>query len=221
MGDVSRRFGRWLVFVLVLMVFALGVAGRTDLTMLNAFVAACAGLMLAGMLIIDPGLAKERFRRGQTGEDPVRLVWIRGLFLGLFVFALLDIGRLHWSDRVPTALSVGALALFAIAFAWELWAVSVNRFFVPVIRLQTDRGHRVVDAGPYAFVRHPGYAAMAVMGPAAALALGSWGALAPGLVLTGLFLARAAHEDRFLTRHLEGYPDYAARVRFRLVPGVW
>ncbi len=221
MSDLPRRLLRWVFFVVVLVVLALGIAGRIDLPMLNAFIAACAGLMLVGMLIIDPDLAKERFRRGQTGEDTGRLLWIRVLFLGLFVFALLDIGRLHWSDRVPVVLSVGALALFAVAFAWELWAVSVNRFFVPVIRLQTDRGHRVVDAGPYAIVRHPGYAAMALMGPTCALALGSWWALAPGVALSGLFLARAAHEDRFLTSHLEGYPDYAARVPFRLVPGVW
>jgi protein-S-isoprenylcysteine O-methyltransferase Ste14 len=152
-ADVSKRLLRWGLFVVVLVVFALGVAGRTDLVTLNAFIVACAGLMLAGMLIIDPGLVKERFRGGQTGEDPARLVWMRVLSLGLFVFALLDIGRLHWSDRVSAGLAFGALA--------------------------------------------------------------------PGLVLTGLFLARAAHEDRFLTRHLEGYPDYAARVRFRLVPGVW
>lgn len=220
-SDVPRRLARWLLFVVVLVVVALGIAGRADLATLNAFIAACAGLMLAGVLIMDPGLARERFRAGQTGEDPVRLLWIRALFLGLFLYALLDIGRLHWSDAVPAALSFGALGLFILAFAWELWAVSVNRFFVPVIRLQTERGHRVVDTGPYAIVRHPGYAAMALMGPTCALALGSWGALAPGLALAGLFLARAAHEDRFLAGNLEGYADYAARVRFRLLPGVW
>jgi len=221
MTDLLMRLARWLLFAVLLVAFSLGIAGRTDLPMLNAFIGVCAGMLLAGLLIMDPDLARERLRRGQTGEDPVRLAWIRGLFLGMFVFALLDIGRLHWSDRVPPALQAGGLALFALAFLWELWAVSVNRFFVPVIRLQTDRGHRVVDAGPYALVRHPGYAAMTLMSPAAALALGSWWALAPGLVLSSLFLARAAHEDRFLRGNLEGYPDYAARVRFRLLPGVW
>jgi len=221
MPDVLMRLARWLLFAVVLVAFGLGVAGRADLPMLNAFIATCAALMLVGFLIMDPDLARERLRRGQTGEDPVRLAGIRVLFLVLFVFALLDIGRLHWSDRVPPALQAAALGLFALAFAWELWAVSVNRFFVPVIRLQTDRGHRVISAGPYALVRHPGYAAMTLMAPAAALALGSWWALAPALVLSGLLLARAAHEDRFLHGNLEGYADYAARVRFRLLPGVW
>jgi protein-S-isoprenylcysteine O-methyltransferase Ste14 len=221
MTDLPKRLARWLGFSAVLAALSLGIAGRTDLPMLNAFIGVCIAMLLVGLLIMDPDLASERLRRGQTGEDPVRLAAIRGIFLGLFVFALLDIGRLHWSDRVPAALQSGALALFALAFLWELWAVSVNRFFVPVIRLQTDRGHRVVDNGPYAIVRHPGYAGMTLMGPTGALALGSWWALAPGLVLSALFLARAAHEDRFLQGSLEGYPDYAARVRFRLLPGVW
>ena len=219
--NVAARLRRWLVFAVVLAALTFGVAGRVDLAMVNAFAVVAAALMLVAILVIDPDLARERFRRGQTGEDPVRLAWIRGLFLVLFVYALLDVGRLHWTDRVPLALQAAGLAVFALAFAWEVWAVAVNRFFVPVIRLQTDRGHRVVSTGPYAVVRHPGYAGMTLMGPAGALAIGSWGAVAPGLALAALFVARAAHEDGFLRRNLEGYPEYANRVRFRVLPGVW
>ena len=218
---IPQRLARWLMFALVITAPSLGIAGRTDLPWLNAFLGLCTALMLAGILIIDPELARERFRRGQTGEDPVRLAAIRVVFLALFVYALLDIGRLHWSDGVPSALRATALAVFGLAFVWELWAVSANRFFVPVIRLQSERGHSVVSSGPYAIVRHPGYAAMSLMGPSAALALGSWWALLPGLVLSALFVARAAHEDRFLHANLDGYAAYASRVRFRLLPGVW
>lgn len=219
--DLVPRIARALAGAVVAAVLALGIAGRTDLAMLNAFIAVCAGLVLTALVIIDPDLARERFRRGQTGEDPVRLAWLRGMFLVLFVFALLDIGRLHWSDRVPPSIQMAALAVFAIACAWELWAMAVNRFFVPVIRVQTERAHQVVSAGPYGLVRHPGYAGMVLMGPAAALALGSWGALLPGLSVSALLLARTAHEDRFLRLNLAGYDGYAERVRFRLLPGVW
>lgn len=220
--QLPQRLARWVVFVAVLLAIALSLAGRRDLPLLNAFLAVSAALMLIGVLIMDPDLARERWRRGQTGEDPARLALIRLLFLGLFVFALLDIGRLHWSDAVPPGVQMGALVLFTLAFLWGLWAVSVNRFFVPVIRLQPERGHQVVSTGPYAFVRHPGYAAMTLMSPAGPLALGSWWAVAPALVLSALFVARAAHEDRFLQQNLAGYADYyAARVRFRLLPGVW
>jgi len=218
---LPERLGRWLVFAVLLGLFTLGISGRTDLPMLNAFVGVCAAVMLVAVLVIDPELLRERMRRGQTGEDPGRLLALRLVFLALFVFALLDVGRLHWSDRVPAPLQAAALLAFTVAFLWELWAVSANRFFLPVIRVQHERGHAVVSSGPYRVVRHPGYAGMSVMAPAGALALGSWGALLPGLVLSGLFLARAAHEDRFLRSHLEGYADYAARVRFKVLPGVW
>lgn len=221
MKGVASRLGRWLLFAAVVAALTFGIVGRADLVMVNAFAVVAMGLMLVGILVIDPDLARERFRRGQTGEDPVRLAWIRGLFLALFVYALLDVGRLRWTDGVPPALQVAALAAFALALGWEIWAVSVNRFFVPVIRLQADRGHRVVSSGPYALVRHPGYAGMTLMGPTTALAIGSWGALAPGLVLAALFIVRTAHEDGFLRRNLTGYPEYADRVRFRVLPGVW
>ena len=218
---LPQRLGRRLLFAALLTLFTLGVAGRADLPMLNAFVGVCAALMLVAVLIIDPEVLRERLRRGQTGEDPGRLLALRLVFLAHFGFALLDVGRLHWSDRVPAPLQAPALLAFTLAFLWELWAVSANRFFLPVIRVQHERGHTVVSSGPYGVVRHPGYAGMAVMGPASALALGSWGALLPGLALSGLILARAAHEDRFLRGHLEGYADYSARVRFKILPGVW
>jgi protein-S-isoprenylcysteine O-methyltransferase Ste14 len=218
---LPQRLARWLVFTVLITGVALALAGRADLPMLVAFLAVGAGLMLVATLVIDPDLARERFRRGQTGEDSARLLAIRLLFPVVFVYAVLDIGRLHWTDVVPVPVQIGALAGFALALLWTEWAVVVNRFFVPVIRLQSERGHRVVDAGPYGIVRHPGYAAMIVMAPAAALALGSAGALIPGLVLSALFLARTAHEDRFLRGHLDGYAGYAARVRHRLIPGVW
>jgi protein-S-isoprenylcysteine O-methyltransferase Ste14 len=219
--DIPRRLGRWLLFSLVLVAFALGVAGRRDLPMLNAFVAMLVLVALLAALWIDSELARERLRRGQTGADPLRLTLIRGLFPALFIVALLDIGRFHWSDTVPRALQLAALVAAAVAFAWILWAISVNRFFVPVIRVQPERGHEVVSAGPYAHVRHPGYAGMALAAPASALALGSWWALLPGVALATLFVARAAHEDRFLHDHLDGYADYAGRVRWRLLPGMW
>lgn len=218
---MPQRLARWLLFSALLATFALGVAGRSNLPMLNAFVTMCSLVALLAALRIDAGLARERLRRGQIGEDPVRLAFIRVLFLALFVIALLDIGRFHWSDSVPRALQLAALGLAAAAFAWIVWAVSVNRFFVPVIRVQPERGHQVVSAGPYARVRHPGYAGMTLAAPASALALGSWWALLPAIVLASLFVARAAHEDRFLLGHLEGYAGYAARVPWCLLPGVW
>lgn len=220
-SHIPQRLTRWFVFTSLFALAFFAVSGRFDLPMLNAYLAMSAGIFLVATMFVDPELMRERLRRGQAGEDPRRLALIRVLFFAFLLVALLDIGRFHWSDTVPRSLQVASLLAVAGSMTWTFWAVAVNRFFVPVIRIQAERGHAVVTDGPYAWVRHPGYAGNMVSAPASALALGSWWALAPALAISLLFVARVAHEDRFLREHLEGYREYAARVRFRLVPHVW
>jgi protein-S-isoprenylcysteine O-methyltransferase Ste14 len=96
-----------------------------------------------------------------------------------------------------------------------------NRFFSAVVRIQSDRGHHVVDVGPYAIVRHPGYAGMIPVMPASALALGSWLSFAIALVYSALIFRRVLFEDAFLQKNLTGYADYARRVPYRLIPGTF
>jgi protein-S-isoprenylcysteine O-methyltransferase Ste14 len=98
----------------------------------------------------------------------------------------------------------------------------VNRFFSSVIRIQSDRGQHVISTGPYAFIRHPGYLAGIVIIVASGVALGSWIATAFLITLSLPFLLhRAITEDRVLQAELPGYRDYAERVRWRVLPGVW
>ena len=116
------------------------------------------------------------------------------------------------------------ICLFTVAagYALALWAMRVNRFFSSVIRIQTDRGQHVVTTGPYAFVRHPGYTAGILIIAASGPALGSWLAAVLVVIFSLPFLLyRAITEDRILQEELAGYSDYAARVRWRLVPGIW
>ena len=220
-SHIPQRLGRWFVFTSISALVFYVVAGRFDLPMLNAYVGVLAATFLVASLFVDPDLMRERLRRGQTGADPRRLAVIRLLFVAFVLIALFDIGRFHWSDSVPRALQVAALLVATAGMAWTFWAVVANRYFVPVIRIQPERGHRVVTEGPYAWVRHPGYLGNVIAAPATAIALGSWWALVPALAIAALFVARAAHEDRFLRGNLAGYADYAARVRWRLVPGLW
>lgn len=197
------------------------VTGRTDLPWMWACLIVWAGIMTYAFFVLDPDLRRERFRPGGPTADPIALALMRLAALATMVVALLDIGRFHWSDEVPAGLHVAGLILFA-AGAWlPMHAMSVNRFFSPVIRVQRERGHRVVDRGPYAVVRHPGYAGMTVLAVGSALLLGSLVALVPALTFTTLVLRRVWFEDAFLRQNLEGYREYAERVRFRLVPGVW
>ena len=96
-----------------------------------------------------------------------------------------------------------------------------NRFFSSVVRIQKDRGHTVVTGGPYQFVRHPGYVGGILSALGTALLLGSWWAFVPTGLLVCVIVVRTALEDRTLQAELEGYRDYAGRVRYRLLPGIW
>ena len=101
------------------------------------------------------------------------------------------------------------------------WAEAVNRFFEPGVRIQTDRGQTVIDTGPYAFVRHPGYVGACLLFVGIALSLGSLGAVIPAGLASLLLLLRTRWEDPTLQAELPGYEGYTKRVRSRRIPGVW
>jgi protein-S-isoprenylcysteine O-methyltransferase Ste14 len=150
--------------------------------------------------------------------------WVVGLLLVLMVsiisIAALDDGRYRWSDAPWWVCGVGyALLLAGVA---ELgWAESVNKFFEPTVRIQTERGHHVIETGPYAIVRHPGYAAAFLLVVGMPLSLGSYWALVPAVASYLVLVVRTVLEDRTLHAELPGYREYAQRVRYRLIPGLW
>jgi protein-S-isoprenylcysteine O-methyltransferase Ste14 len=96
-----------------------------------------------------------------------------------------------------------------------------NKFFSTAVRIQMDRDHTAASGGPYRYVRHPGYVGFIVTSFATALALGSLRALIPAAFVMCLLTVRTALEDRTLQKELPGYKEYAQRVRYRLLPGVW
>jgi protein-S-isoprenylcysteine O-methyltransferase Ste14 len=210
-----------LVFIALIAAVLFGSAGRWDLPMFWAYLGVWFATMLAGSLVADPTLARERLRPGPGGQDYLSIVVVSLLWLGHYVVAGLDVGRCHWSDSVPLIVQVIGLLAMAAAMAVMIWAVAVNRFFSSVIRLQTDRGHHLITSGPYRYVRHPAYAASPYLLIGGGLALGSWLATLIGLVMALLLLRRTALEDRFLREKLEGYAAYAEKVRYRVFPGVW
>jgi protein-S-isoprenylcysteine O-methyltransferase Ste14 len=101
------------------------------------------------------------------------------------------------------------------------WGMVTNAYFAVAARIQSERGQQVITTGPYRFVRHPGYAGTILTAVTIPLLLGSLWAFWPGLVLIAALVARTLLEDRLLHAELPGYGDYARRVRFRLLPGVW
>jgi protein-S-isoprenylcysteine O-methyltransferase Ste14 len=140
--------------------------------------------------------------------------------LASWILAALD-HRYGWTPVRPAALVVAGFVAATAGVTLIAWALAVNRFFAATVRIQDDRGHEVVSSGPYALLRHPGYTGMILYALATPLALSSdvtW--IAVSLHALAL-IVRTVLEDRTLQRELDGYRDYAARVRSRLIPYVW
>jgi len=172
----------------------------------------------------DPALLAERMKLPVQKSQPL---WDKILILLMFVawcvwlvLMGLDAIRFRWSV-MPVWLQCAGGALMLLSFRMFGRVFRENTFLAPVVRIQTERGHKVISTGPYAIVRHPLYAATLIYLPANALLLGSWHGLAASLVFAGLLVFRTAMEDRELRRGLAGYTEYAARVRYRLIPFVW
>jgi protein-S-isoprenylcysteine O-methyltransferase Ste14 len=186
----------------------------------SAIVGAAAGLWLAR---VDPALLEERLRSPVQKDQPAadkKFVLAFGLtVLAWFVAMGLD-RRLHLSN-VPLALQAVGLAMYLVSTAFIMWVFRENSFAAPVVKVQSARDHHVVSTGPYAFVRHPMYSGITLFFLGVPLLLGSWWGVAIALLFIVLFAIRTRIEERALIDGLPGYTDYAARVRYRLVPGVW
>jgi protein-S-isoprenylcysteine O-methyltransferase Ste14 len=193
-----------------------------------------AWVFLAAMLVIglgcawwlaksNPELLAERMRSPIQKSQPAadqKMVFVLGFaFLSWFVAMGLD-ERFHPS-RMPLALQSLGLVLLVLATALIMWVFHENSFAAAVVKVQSERGHHVISSGPYAFVRHPMYSGAVVFFAGSALLLGSWWGVAISPIFAVLFGIRTRIEENALMTGLPGYADYKARVRYRLVPGVW
>ena len=217
---MKRRLARWATGLLVVTAGVVLVSGQWTDPWLWAYVILWALVSLHALTSLDDDLARERFHPPESSADHAALHVIRAIALAHLLVGALDTGRLHWTS-VPSGLRLAGLIGMGVSSLLVFRAMLSNRFFSAVVRIQKDRGHRVIEAGPYAMVRHPGYAGMIVVAPMSGLALGSWISVGLALIYSALILRRVFFEDAFLRRNLEGYDAYARRVRYRLVPGVF
>jgi protein-S-isoprenylcysteine O-methyltransferase Ste14 len=169
------------------------------------------------------GLIADRMKPAQNAKawDKALMAAFMPLAGAVIVLAALDGGRFHWTGRLPAWVYPPAVLVYSAAAAFHLWAILANEFYVSTVAVQHDKGHRTIERGPYRVIRHPGYAGIIGMELAIPLLLGSlWALIASGAVAALLFV-RAGLEDAVLRRELAGYAEYAARVRRRIIPGVW
>jgi protein-S-isoprenylcysteine O-methyltransferase Ste14 len=186
----------------------------------SAILGPACGLWLAKT---DPALLAERMRPTFQADQPAAdKIFLLVFFLVLLLwFVAIGLDRRANASDVPLLLQALGLAMYLLSIAFIMWVFRENSFAAPVVKVQAARHQRVISSGPYAFVRHPMYSGVMLYFLGIPLLLGSWWGVAIAPAFAVLFAIRARIEERALVEGLPDYADYAARVRYRLVPGVW
>jgi protein-S-isoprenylcysteine O-methyltransferase Ste14 len=170
----------------------------------------------------DPEQLRERSQVAQNVKswDKKIITVYSALLPTVFIVAGFDAGRFRWSE---VSIGVQVLAWIGLFTGVVLifWTVTTNTYLSRLARIQEERRQVVITSGPYRYVRHPMYLGILILFLCLGPALGSWFALIPSLAIDTLFIVRTAKEDQMLREELAGYKDYAQRVRYRLIPGVW
>ena len=200
-------FGWWQAWVYSLLIVAAGPGGRI-----------WAERRHPGLLAERQNM--EKIQSAKAWDKVLAPLMALSLSFPLVIVAGLD-HRFGWSPLFPLWLIVLGFLLISLGYAFAAWALAENRYFSSVVRIQTDRGHVVCDSGPYRIVRHPGYAGNMLALPGIVLALSSLWTLIPVAVALIIAVIRTVLEDQTLQNELSGYRDYARRIRYRLIPGIY
>lgn len=170
----------------------------------------------------DPELLKERrsVRKDVKSWDKKIILAYTVFLLIMLVLAGLDAVRFRWS-RVPLVWKAIGYIGFIPAVTLGFWAFKQNTYLAQYVRIQKDRGHRVITTGPYEYVRHPMYVGVILFILCSPLVLGSLYSFIPALIIVILFIIRTSLEDKTLQEELEGYQEYAKRVRYKLIPRIF
>lgn len=202
------------------------IAGRWDWLEGWVYLAVVIAGAILNYVILDrknPDLLRRRAKFGKDtkGWDKLILTLFGVTSVLVMVTGALDSGRYQWSE-MPLVFRFAGLLLYAGGQWLLIRAMTENPFFEKTVRIQSELDHRVIDTGPYALVRHPGYTAT-IMGLilGSPLLLGSWLAFIPAFITAFGMILRAYLEDRTLKAELPGYADYATRVPYRLIPHLW
>ena len=173
----------------------------------------------------DPALLKERFgspiQKEQKPWDKVVLLLFFLEFLVWFAIMPLDARRFHWSPVFPLWIRIAGTLLLIMSMALVFEALRENTFAAPVVKMQKERGQKVISTGMYGVVRHPMYAGAVLLFISTPLLLGSVYGLVIGLLLIITIAARSVGEEAMLKRELEGYSDYTKKVKWRIIPFVF
>lgn len=229
LGQVPTRYLVRLPLILILQAAVLFVsAGRFDLPRAWIYLGAISIQTLASVMLIyrfNPTLIMGR-AQSITKQDIKawdKVLMPAGLVMQYVVLLAvigLDVGRFQWSSLgIPYA--VVGFVLLVLGAVLGVWAAISNPYYEAVVRIQKDRDQKVVTTGPYRIVRHPGYIGASLGAVSTPLIIGSVFGLVPAGIIVILLLVRTALEDKTLRNELDGYAEYADKVKYRLLPWVW
>jgi protein-S-isoprenylcysteine O-methyltransferase Ste14 len=209
-------------FLAVMAAFMFLIAGTAWLPSIWLYLGIRELFTAASVLAMSEGVARERLKPGPGARpEPIYNIGSTIAWIAHIIIVPLDLGRFGWSSPFPGLLqAIGVFAMLA-GQGLVIWALRHNEYLSARIRIQGERGHRVSDTGPYAHIRHPNYAGGLLVGLSSGLVFGSWPSVVPMLLYISVLVYRTLQEEKVLFSGLEGYAEYAARVRHRFIPGIW
>jgi protein-S-isoprenylcysteine O-methyltransferase Ste14 len=232
MGDRAKLLSprvviQLLIFVVLIPMLPLPISGKWDWVEAWLF----AGISIAGFILSrtlaarrHPDLLAERARIMQHENiEPWDKVLAPAVAIGgglILIVAGLD-ARFGWSSGFGLFPKILSLIIILLGYALGSYAMLENRYFSGVVRLQTERGQKVISTGPYQWLRHPGYSGALLSNLVTPILLDSTLAFVPAILAIAALVARTSLEDKTLIERLEGYGEYASRVKYRLLPGIW
>lgn len=144
------------------------------------------------------------------------------MFFGFFpTFILPGFERRFIWSNVPLIVEIIGFIGMSLGLIIIFLVMKENTFLSKTIEIQKDRGHKVITTGPYRIVRHPMYLGFILFILFYCLAVGSLYSLIPAGLGTIGILIRTILEDRLLHKELEGYNEYAQKVKKKLIPLIW
>lgn len=200
-------------------------AGRLDYWQAWGFAILLFWTSLTAFLLFrkNKALFEERLKPGPGMKWWDKIFWFFNIFLfmGILVVGILDGGRFMWTTNIPIWVYILSYVSYIVGCTIIFWSMWTNQFFSTVVRIQKDRGQKVITGGPYKIVRHPGYFGAIFVMLSCGPILGSYWALIGGGLWVLAIIIRTSLEDKTLQKELDGYKEYTKKVRYRLIPGIW
>lgn len=222
MKPLLRRFIQVISQLLIIMIILFISAGT--IRWLWAWVYLGIGILIlaANALVLDPELVAERGKKKEGVKKFDKIITTINIIPAIAIMVLSGLEyRFGWSENIPLYYYITGIILMVLGNALFTWAMASNKYFSTYVRIQADRDQTVAEGGPYVWVRHPGYTGYIIFTFATPMILGSLWALIPAGSTFILFIIRTILEDNTLKNELDGYKEYAGRVKYRLIPGIF